>query len=160
VKLGNPPSWWFTAVDLLGDFRILAGHAIACRFQSSSKKAPAGVAPPGAESRTPAGGARASWWRPPAAPPPAGGTRHLGSTRETKEFIMPVSIEQILQEALSRPAVERAAIAESLLSSLDRPDPAIDALWAVEAESRLAAFDAGQMEAIPAEDVFAEFDQP
>jgi len=90
----------------------------------------------------------------------AGGTRHPGSTRETKEFIMPASVEQILQEALSRPAVERAAIAESLLSSLDRPDPAIDALWAVEAESRLAAFDAGQMEAIPAEDVFAEIDQP
>ena len=73
---------------------------------------------------------------------------------------MPASVEQILQAALSRPAVERAVIAEFLLSSLDRADPAIDALWAVEAESRLAAFDAGQMEAIPAEDVFAEFHQP
>lgn len=72
---------------------------------------------------------------------------------------MPASVEQILREALSRPAVERAAIVESLLSSLDRPDPRIDALWAAEAESRLAAFDAGQMKAIPAEDVFAEFEQ-
>ena len=69
---------------------------------------------------------------------------------------MPVSVEQILQDALSHPAVDRAAIAESLISSLDRPDPRIDELWAAEAESRLAAFDAGQMAAIPAEDVFAE----
>ena len=73
---------------------------------------------------------------------------------------MLMSIDQILKDALSRPAVERAAIGESLLSSLDRPDPHIDDLWAKEAESRLAAFDAGQMAAIPAEEVFAEFDQP
>ena len=71
---------------------------------------------------------------------------------------MPISSEQILQDALALPAVERASIAESLLSSLDRPDPAIDALWAREAEDRLAAYDTGQMKAIPAEEVFAEFE--
>jgi putative addiction module component (TIGR02574 family) len=70
---------------------------------------------------------------------------------------MPASSERILQEALALPAAERALIVESLLSSLDRPDPRIDELWAKEAEDRLAAFEAGRMEAIPAEDVLAEF---
>ena len=58
------------------------------------------------------------------------------------------------------PVVERAALAEALLSSLDRPDPQIDALWAREAEDRLIAFEAGEMEAIPAEDVFTELERP
>jgi len=56
------------------------------------------------------------------------------------------------------PALDRAAIVESLLASLDHPDARIDEQWAVEAESRHAAFDAGQMKAIPADVVFKEFD--
>ena len=63
---------------------------------------------------------------------------------------------QILQASIALPPVDRAWIAEELLSSLDRPDISIDALWAVEAEKRLSAYDAGQMKAIPAEEVFAE----
>jgi putative addiction module component (TIGR02574 family) len=73
---------------------------------------------------------------------------------------MPASSERILQDALALPAIERASIAESLLSSLDRPDPRMDDLWAAEAEDRLAAFEAGRMKAIRAEDVFAEFHEP
>ncbi len=73
---------------------------------------------------------------------------------------MPASPERILQEALALPAIERVLIVESLLSSLDRPDPRMDDLWAAAAEDRLAAFEAGRMKAIRAEDVFAEFDEP
>ena len=73
---------------------------------------------------------------------------------------MPASSERILQDALALPAIERASIAESLLSSLDRPDPRMDDLWAAEAEDRLAAFEAGRMKAIRADDVLAEFDEP
>ena len=72
---------------------------------------------------------------------------------------MTTKTRQILEESFALPPLERAAIAESLLSSLDRPDPQIDALWAAEAESRLTAYQAGNMKAIPAEDVFAELDQ-
>jgi putative addiction module component (TIGR02574 family) len=72
---------------------------------------------------------------------------------------MPANAKQILKDALTLPAVERAALAEELLSSLDRPDSTIDELWSKEAEDRLAAFEAGEMKAIPAEDVFAEFEQ-
>jgi putative addiction module component (TIGR02574 family) len=73
---------------------------------------------------------------------------------------MQANAEQIRKDALALPLVERVALTEELLSSLDRPDPTVDALWAKEADDRLAAFEAGQMEAIAAEDVFAEFEQP
>ncbi len=63
-----------------------------------------------------------------------------------------------LPRALALPDVDRAAIVESLLTSLDQPDAAIDESWAVESEERLAAFDAGRMKPIPAAEVFEEFD--
>jgi putative addiction module component (TIGR02574 family) len=69
---------------------------------------------------------------------------------------MIVSAEQLRKDALALPPIERAALAEELLSSLDRPDPHMDALWAQEAEERIAAFEAGEMEAIPADDVLKE----
>jgi putative addiction module component (TIGR02574 family) len=67
---------------------------------------------------------------------------------------------QILQDALALPVLERAVLVDGLLSSLDRPDTRIDELWAREAEDRLAAYRNGEMEAIPAEEVFAELEQP
>ncbi len=69
---------------------------------------------------------------------------------------MPANPKQILQCALALPDVERAAIVESLLASLDRPEAIIDESWAEEAEKRLAAFDAGRIKAIPAAEVFEE----
>jgi len=66
----------------------------------------------------------------------------------------------LLKSVLALPAVDRAALAEELLSSLDRADPSIDERWAMEAEDRLAAFQAGQMTAVPADEVFAEFETP
>jgi putative addiction module component (TIGR02574 family) len=71
---------------------------------------------------------------------------------------MPADPERILSEALALPAVERASLIESLLASLDRPDPAIDSLWAKEAEDRIAAYDAAGMKAVDADEVFAEFE--
>ncbi len=71
---------------------------------------------------------------------------------------MPTDTKQVLETVLSLPAIDRATIVESLLASLDQPDPNIDQSWATEAEDRLAAFDAGQMKAIPAEVVFEELE--
>lgn len=71
---------------------------------------------------------------------------------------MSANANQILKQALALPIVERATLVENLLASLDRPDAEVDALWAKEAEHRLAAFETGEMKAIPAEDVFAEFE--
>lgn len=40
--------------------------------------------------------------------------------------------------------------------SLDKPDPELDALWLKEAERRLAAYRAGELGAVGADEVFAE----
>jgi putative addiction module component (TIGR02574 family) len=62
--------------------------------------------------------------------------------------------EKLIEQALSLPAEERAEVVERLLSSLEPPLSAIDQLWALEAEDRVDAYERGEIEAIPAEDVF------
>ena len=64
--------------------------------------------------------------------------------------------KELMAVALKLPASERAVLADELLHSLDKTDPAIDALWAKEAEDRLAAYDRGEVEAIDADAVLAE----
>ena len=69
---------------------------------------------------------------------------------------MSLGMRQILEDVLSLPAIERVAILESLLSSLDQSDASIDEIWAEEAEKRTAAFNSGQMKAVPADEVFTD----
>jgi putative addiction module component (TIGR02574 family) len=69
---------------------------------------------------------------------------------------MSVPTETLLRQALELPANDRASLVESLIVSLDKPDPALDALWLKEAESRLAAYRAGELGAVDADEVFAE----
>ena len=72
---------------------------------------------------------------------------------------MLAATKRVIDDALRLPAIERAAIVQELLTSLDRPDAQIDALWAREAEDRISAFERGEMEAISADEVFAEFEK-
>ena len=68
---------------------------------------------------------------------------------------MSENIEKLLSEALELPPVERAELIEKLLSSFEFPSrKTIDALWANEAESRIDAYDKGEIGAVPAKDVF------
>jgi len=67
---------------------------------------------------------------------------------------MGTTADKILKEALNLPASERAALAEELLSSLDKPDPEIDRLWAQEAEARIDAAEQGEVKTVAEEDVF------
>lgn len=64
--------------------------------------------------------------------------------------------KEIIAAALKLPASERAVLADELLHSLDKADPEIDALWAKEAEERLAAYDRGEIEALDADKVLAD----
>jgi len=70
------------------------------------------------------------------------------------------TITSLLRQALRLSASERAALAEELLASLDQPDSELDTLWLAEAEDRLAAYRAGELEVVDAEDVFAELGRP
>jgi hypothetical protein len=47
--------------------------------------------------------------------------------------------------------------ADDILASLDEADPAIDRLWAKEAEERLAAYRRGEIKALPLEEVLAKY---
>lgn len=64
--------------------------------------------------------------------------------------------DEIFRAALALPGEERAALADQLLQSLDDHDQhEIDRSWAREAEDRIAAFDRGEIQEIPGEEVFA-----
>ena len=47
-------------------------------------------------------------------------------------------------------------VVEGLIKSLDEPDRSLDAIWAEEAEKRLKAYRAGNLEGIPMEEIFKE----
>ena len=65
--------------------------------------------------------------------------------------------EQLEVEALNLPRDERARLAEALISSLDE-EAEIELAWQQEIRRRVAELDAGTVETIPAEQVFAELD--
>jgi Putative addiction module component len=69
---------------------------------------------------------------------------------------MAASPENLLRQALELPANDRAALVDGLIVSLDKPDPTIDSLWLKEAESRMAADRSGELDAVDADEVFAE----
>lgn len=69
---------------------------------------------------------------------------------------MATSAETLLRQALQLSPHDRAALVEVLITSLDKPDPGLDSLWLKEAESRMAAYRAGELGAVDAEEVFAE----
>jgi len=53
--------------------------------------------------------------------------------------------------------MERAALVDQLLTSLDRPDDAIDGVWRKEIAARLRAYRSGAATTVSAEDVLAEY---
>jgi putative addiction module component (TIGR02574 family) len=69
---------------------------------------------------------------------------------------MSTSAKTVMAQALKLTANDRAALVETLILSLDKPDPALDAEWLREAEDRLAAYQSGELAAIDADDVFRE----
>jgi putative addiction module component (TIGR02574 family) len=72
---------------------------------------------------------------------------------------MSVSAEKVLHQAMQLSSLDRAALVEGLIASLDKPDPALDALWLKEAEDRIAAYRAGELAAIDVEEAFAELER-
>jgi putative addiction module component (TIGR02574 family) len=63
--------------------------------------------------------------------------------------------EEILEQLLSLPIETRARLAQQLLESLAPPNERNRKLWAEEVESRLEAYERGELKAIPGEEVFA-----
>lgn len=55
---------------------------------------------------------------------------------------------QVLNKALRLTPAERAEIVDRLLQSLDQPDKEINKLWKKEAEDRIDAFEAGNIQTV------------
>lgn len=70
---------------------------------------------------------------------------------------MPMTLEQLEQEAMHLPGLARARLAEALTASLeDAPDARIQQLWLTEARRRHEEVRSGRVEAIAGEAVLEE----
>ncbi|MDY6830496.1 MAG: addiction module protein [Thermodesulfobacteriota bacterium] len=65
--------------------------------------------------------------------------------------------ETLFKEALTLKPHEKAQLIDKLLSSLDKPDKEIDALWAKEAEDRIDAYDRGKLKSVALEQVLQKY---
>jgi putative addiction module component (TIGR02574 family) len=66
--------------------------------------------------------------------------------------------QSILDEAVKLPAAEKLVLVEGILTSLSTLDEDWNKAWSLEAAARMAEFNAGKVEAIDADDVFAELE--
>lgn len=65
--------------------------------------------------------------------------------------------ETLSAQAVQLPPEDRLALVERILDSLDEPDASMDALWAKEADDRLAAYRRGEIRALTLSDVIAKY---
>lgn len=65
--------------------------------------------------------------------------------------------KQICDQASQLPLEERMSLVDQILDTLDERDSTLDALWAQEAESRLAAYRRGEFQATPLTEVIAKY---
>lgn len=65
------------------------------------------------------------------------------------------STAEIIREAETLPVEDRALVVDSLLRSLNQPDPGIDRKWAAVAKRRLEELRSGRVKPIPGDQVFA-----
>jgi putative addiction module component (TIGR02574 family) len=69
---------------------------------------------------------------------------------------MPMTIDQIAEEALALSKEERALLADRLVGSLDTEEQErIDGLWSIEAKRRLDQIRRGEVQTIPLEEALA-----
>jgi putative addiction module component (TIGR02574 family) len=64
-------------------------------------------------------------------------------------------VKDIVEEASELPVDERVAVVDSLLRTLNVPNPEIDKEWAETARARLAELRSGRVKAIPGDQVLA-----
>ena len=69
------------------------------------------------------------------------------------------STAEIIHEAESLPVEERTLVVDSLLRTLNPPDPEIDKKWVAVAKRRLAELRSLRAKPIPGEKVFAKIRQ-
>jgi putative addiction module component (TIGR02574 family) len=72
-------------------------------------------------------------------------------------FIMPLTLDEITEEAIKLPPASRALLADKLVQSLASEDPdEIQRLWSTEAIRRRDEIRSGQVQPTPGEQVIEE----
>lgn len=66
---------------------------------------------------------------------------------------MSTETSEILNRVMELPPFEKARLVDQLLSSLDEPDEAIDALWRDEVEDRITAYQEGNLKSVSLSEV-------
>ena len=64
--------------------------------------------------------------------------------------------QSLINEAISLPVEQRTQVVESIMASLNQPQPDIDELWLDVAEERLAEMQNGTVETFSEEEIFKE----
>lgn len=68
---------------------------------------------------------------------------------------MPSAVDKVSDEALALPPEARIQLVDKILASLHLPtQPAIDRMWAEEAERRAGETERGEVDLVPGEEVF------
>lgn len=70
---------------------------------------------------------------------------------------MPITAKSLSEQAKQLPPEERLALVDQLLDTLDEPDASLETQRAREAESRLAAYRRGEIQAASLSDVIAKY---
>lgn len=61
--------------------------------------------------------------------------------------------DELAVKVSSLPDTEKIQLVDSILMQLDKPDPEIDRIWAVESRKRWQAYKMGALETVPYEQV-------
>jgi putative addiction module component (TIGR02574 family) len=75
--------------------------------------------------------------------------------RKVRECTAVHGMKDIIEEAKQLPVDDRVTVVDSLLRTLNVPDPEIDKAWAEVAEARLAELRSGRVRPIPGDQVLA-----
>jgi hypothetical protein len=69
---------------------------------------------------------------------------------------MATSGDELALEIRLWPDLEKVRLVNAILSDLEKPDPALDRIWAEEARKRWAAYKAGRLPTVAYEDLMAK----
>jgi putative addiction module component (TIGR02574 family) len=67
--------------------------------------------------------------------------------------------DKLATEIRALPEDEKLRLLEAILTDLNKPDPEIDHIWAIEARKRWAAYKAGQLATVSYEDLMAKYNR-
>ena len=76
---------------------------------------------------------------------------------KNRRSIIMTTPNKILKEAMALKPSEKVELIDKLISSLDEPDGDIDKLWSEESESRIDAYERGEIKAVTMEKVLEKY---